>query len=122
MSGRIYYSKEEEFKWKKVLAELLMGREAHSFAGIVKCKNGASIHPSKARVEVVDYNLRDHEREMHSLHDKAHYTGKSASFKFPAFTGQDKTLVRYIFHDVCFVGQEIVHDAFIDHYGVYILE
>uniref|UniRef100_A0AC35G1Z7 Uncharacterized protein n=2 Tax=Panagrolaimus sp. PS1159 TaxID=55785 RepID=A0AC35G1Z7_9BILA len=113
-----YYIEDLQFDYKTAKEELMKGYESHNFGGTVVCGDGSEISKTKARVELVDYNLPEPSRMCYPLHDKARYPRKSASFDFPAFIGKnDFSLVKYRFYDVCYDGQLIEVNAYVDGIG-----
>uniref|UniRef100_A0A914Q3Z7 Uncharacterized protein n=1 Tax=Panagrolaimus davidi TaxID=227884 RepID=A0A914Q3Z7_9BILA len=98
----------------------MRGYESHNFGGIVTCGDGSEIRKPKSRLELVDYNLPEPSRMCYPLHfkEEKHY----ASFDFPAFIGKnDYSLVKYRFYDVCYDGQLIEVNAFVDGVGQFTL-
>uniref|UniRef100_A0A914QBR2 Uncharacterized protein n=1 Tax=Panagrolaimus davidi TaxID=227884 RepID=A0A914QBR2_9BILA len=117
-----YNIEDLQFDYKTAKEEIMRGYESHNFGGIVVCGDGTEISKTKARVELVDYNLREPSRMCYPLHDKARPSRKSASFDFQAFIGKnDYPLVKYRFYDVCYDGQLIEVNAYVDGVGQFAL-
>uniref|UniRef100_A0AC35G0C6 SnoaL-like domain-containing protein n=1 Tax=Panagrolaimus sp. PS1159 TaxID=55785 RepID=A0AC35G0C6_9BILA len=92
----VYYDEDLQFDYKTAKEELMKGYESHNFGGTVVCGDGSEISKTKARVELMDHNLP--------------FIGKN-----------DFSLVKYRFYDVCYDGQLIEVNAYVDGVGQFTL-